>query len=238
MLRKAIDQILTRRLGRPVRLDPRISTGYLVGHMASTAISLLRGLLLARRKLLLGRGSRIHAPQLLQLGGGLVRIEEQCKIDCMSIEGVSLGHNFKLGAFSRIIASGSLGNIGKGVRIGAGVGVGEYAFIGGAGGVVIGAGTIAGQYLSLHPENHVFDDPAQPIKDQGVTRAGIEIGPGCWIGAKVTICDGVNIGQHSVIAAGSVVTQSFPAHSLIGGVPARLIRSLAGAERVAKLGQS
>jgi len=233
-MHKALDLVLARLLKREVALDPRISTGYLFGRMVGAAVALLRGVLLVRKKLLLGPGSRVHAAGMLRLGSGLVRIDEHCKIDCMSTGGISLGRNFKLGAFSRIIASGSLSDLGMGVEIGDDVGIGEYAFIGGAGGVVIGAGTIAGQYLSLHPENHIFNDPARPVKDQGVTRAGIEIGRGCWIGAKVTLCDGVHIGRHSVVAAGSVLTKSFPAHSLIAGVPARLVRSLRTEERAAR----
>jgi acetyltransferase-like isoleucine patch superfamily enzyme len=51
------------------------------------------------------------------------------------------------------------------------------------------------------------------------------IGPNCWIGSKVTILDGVTIGEGCVIAAGSVVTKSFPDYSVIGGVPARVLRS-------------
>ena len=88
----------------------------------------------------------------------------------------------------------------------------------------IGSDTIVGQYFSVHSENHVFSDPETLIRDQGVSRQGIEIGSDCWIGAKVTILDGVSLGRGCVVAAGSVVNQNFPDHSIIGGVPARLLR--------------
>jgi acetyltransferase-like isoleucine patch superfamily enzyme len=165
------------------------------------------------------------------LGGGLVRLGDHCLIDCTSRGGIHLGRNFKLGAFSRVIASGTLSDLGKGIRIGDNVGIGEFAYIGGAGGVEIGHDTIVGQYFSVHPENHVFSDPEVPIRDQGVTRKGIKVGQGCWIGARVTLIDGVSIGNNCVIAAGSVVTKSFPDKTVIGGVPARLLYSRLGEKK-------
>lgn len=217
--------LLSRVLKRPVSLDPRISKRTLFHRASMAGLGLLRGLILTRKRIVLGRGTWVLESSKLHLGGGLVRIEENCRIDCAATDGVHLGRNFKLGAYSRIIASGSLGDLGIGLRIGDNVGIGEFAYLGGAGGVDIGAGTIVGQYFSVHPENHVFADPDLPVREQGVTRDGIKIGSGCWIGAKVTITDGVTIGKNSVIAAGAVVTTSFPEASVIGGVPARLLRA-------------
>ena len=216
----------SRILGRPVKLDPDVPLTTLVQRLLSVVAGLMRGAVLLRRLIVLGRGARVRSCSKLRTTGGLIRIEEYCLIECLSREGVSVGHNFKLGAHSRIIVSGSIANLGKGITIGDNVGIGEFTYIGGAGGVVIGSDCIIGQYLSVHPENHAFSEPDRLIRDQGVTRQGIEIGPNCWIGAKVTILDGVVIGKGSVIAAGSVVNSSFPDRSVIGGVPARLIKSL------------
>ncbi len=76
-----------------------------------------------------------------------------------------------------------------------------------------------------------FENNNLLIRLQGTTRQGIRIGKNCWIGAKVTILDGVSIGDHCVIAAGAVVTKNIPPHSVIGGVPARIIKSTVNGQR-------
>lgn len=53
----------------------------------------------------------------------------------------------------------------------------------------------------------------------------VVIGNDVWIGTRVIILPGVTIGDHSIIGAGAVVTKSFPDYSIIGGVPAKLIKS-------------
>lgn len=65
----------------------------------------------------------------------------------------------------------------------------------------------------------ITDDEKLPENDLPVT-----IEDGCWIGANVTILKGVTLGHDSVVAAGSVVTKSCEPYSIIGGVPAKLIR--------------
>lgn len=62
----------------------------------------------------------------------------------------------------------------------------------------------------------------------------VMIGDGCWIGANVTILKGVTIGRGSVVAAGSVVTHSCAPYSIIGGVPAKLIRMRFTEEEIAE----
>jgi len=59
-----------------------------------------------------------------------------------------------------------------------------------------------------------------------VTTAPIRIQHGAWIGSRATILPGVTVGEGSIVAAGAVVTCDVPAHTLVGGVPAKTIRSL------------
>jgi acetyltransferase-like isoleucine patch superfamily enzyme len=74
-------------------------------------------------------------------------------------------------------------------------------------------------------ENHNFDNAAQPMNTQGVSNRGIRIGNDVWIGACVTILDGVNVGDHSILAAGAVVTKDVMPYEIVAGVPARRIKS-------------
>ncbi len=61
-------------------------------------------------------------------------------------------------------------------------------------------------------------------------RRPILVEDGSWIAARATVLPGVTIGQSSVVASGSVVAKNVPSHALVGGVPARLIRTLAVAQ--------
>ncbi|RMG55473.1 MAG: acyltransferase [Bacteroidetes bacterium] len=209
-------------------LAPELTGGYLLAFAAERGLAWLRSSrLLLRgyrpRLLFLGRRVRLSGLRWLQLGRG-VQIHEGVSIKAFGRKGLHIGAYSTIGAYSRLHVSYGL-EPGEGIHIGEQVGIGEFAHLGGGGGLEIGDGCIIGPYLSCHPENHRFDDLEQPIRRQGVSRQGIRIGPGCWIGAKVTILDGVEIGPGCVIAAGAVVTQSMPAHSIIGGVPAKVIRS-------------
>lgn len=211
------------------KFDEALNSGALLQFIWIQVGYLFRGLkvLLLLRKpkgMLLGKGvsffniSKIHYGKFLRLGN-------QVYVSALSKNGIQFGDNVSIGAFSRVIVSTSLNDIGDQIVIGNNVGIGEFAYLGGAGGLQIGDECIVGQYLSCHPENHNYEDVSISIRHQGVSRKGIKIGANCWIGSKVTILDGVTIGAGCIIAAGSVVTKSFPENSIIGGVPAKLLKS-------------
>jgi len=102
-----------------------------------------------------------------------------------------------------------------------------WSFISAQGGLTIGDDVAIGHGCSILTTEHGFDDPAAAIKWQPITRHPVTISDDVWIGANVTILAGVTIGPRSIIAAGAVVTRSFPeGHVIIGGVPAREIRRL------------
>ncbi len=157
--------------------------------------------------------------------GKYLKIGNDVHLSALGKQGIFIGNNVGIGAYSRVVVSTSMNNLGAFIKIGSNVGLGEFAYLGGAGGLEIGDECIVGQYFSCHPENHVVSDLKAAIRHQGVTRHGIKIGSNCWIGSKVTILDGVEIGSGCIIAAGAVVTKSFPANAVIAGVPAKLIKS-------------
>lgn len=225
IIRYIVLSFVTKTLKRDINLDDRVPTIELISLSLKHMIGFVRGILFVRRFIYLAKGVEVKHAKLFVINGGLTRIDEFCKLSCLSENGIILGRNVKIGAYSRLIASGSIAILGKGIEIADNVGIGEFSYIGGAGGVKIGPDCIIGQYFSVHPQNHNFSDPDVVIREQGVTSEGISIGAGCWIGAKVTILDGVKIGNHCVIAAGSVVNKSFPENSVIGGVPAKLIKT-------------
>ncbi len=76
----------------------------------------------------------------------------------------------------------------------------------------------------MRSSNHVFLYKTKPIRLQGCAGGSIVIGDDVWIGTNVVITTNVVIGTHSVIAAGAVVTKDVAPNSVVGGVPAKLIK--------------
>ena len=74
--------------------------------------------------------------------------------------------------------------------------------------------------------NHNFAEKDLRIDEQGVSTNPVTIGDDIWIGANAVILPGVHIGSHCVVAAGAVVTKDVPPHSLVAGVPAKVIKQI------------
>lgn len=116
----------------------------------------------------------------------------------------------------------------SGIRIGKDSLVGEYSVIRGQGGVQIGDRVYTSPFTQIIAVNHVFDDPSRPFIEQGITAEGIVIEDDVWLGAGAVITDGVRVGRGAVVAAGAVVTKDVPPHTVVGGVPARPIKTIDG----------
>lgn len=229
MLNQVASRIAGKIRGEGFRLDPEIPVGYLLGFAAGKLVARVRGMIALRRlspAAFVGAGAVVKCPSKIR-ANGFVNFHRDSYVDALSTEGIRLGSGFSLGRGASIECTGSLRSLGKGFVAGDNVGVGSDSFIGCAGGVEIGSDTILGNLVTIHSENHIARDPLVPVRLQGVDRKGIRIGANCWIGAKVTILDGVVLGDNSIVAAGAVVRAGeYAPWSLLAGVPARVVRSL------------
>ena len=97
--------------------------------------------------------------------------------------------------------------------------------IAGQGGLTIGNDVMVGFESIILTYTHRSDDLVIPIRKQGFTAAPVVIGNDVWIGTRVIILQGVTIGDGAIIGAGAVVTKDVPPYAIVGGVPAKIIRS-------------
>lgn len=122
--------------------------------------------------------------------------------------------------------------------------LGEYTIIQGSGRIVLGAGSFCGAFcvfgvnqeiligrsvmiahaVSIRDTDHVFDELGKPMAQQGIATMPVVIEDDVWIGHGATILKGVKIGKGAIVAAGAVVSKDVPPYSIVGGVPAKVIR--------------
>ncbi|RQU65639.1 sugar O-acetyltransferase [Burkholderia cenocepacia] len=113
---------------------------------------------------------------------------------------------------------------GTGMKVGRNVFVNENCTFYDLGGLEIGDDVMIGPNVSLITSGH----PVEPSRRRDcVVAKPIVIGRNVWIGAGATIIGGVTIGENAVVAAAAVVTRNVPPNTLVGGNPAKIIRSIA-----------
>ncbi len=178
------------------------------------------------------KGVRLRFADNIHLGHGVYLDEKTYLHACPN--GIDIGDETIVmhGAILHVYNFRDLPN--AGIKIGKNSLIGEYSIIRGQGGVEIGDRVFTSPYTQIIAVNHVFDDPKRPFTEQGITAEGIIIEDDVWVGAGAIITDGVHVGKGAVIAAGAVVTKDVPAHTVVGGVPARPIKKI-DAEQVSYL---
>ena len=127
------------------------------------------------------------------------------------------------------------------VRIGAGTFINRGGYLVAHEGLRIGEGCLIGEYTSIHDADHPFGpdwDPSTSYQERGFVARPILIGRRVWIGARCTITSGVTIGDEAVVAANAVVTSDVAPRTLVGGVPARVLRDWAGPASIPASGAS
>ena len=131
---------------------------------------------------------------------------------------------FSLGDYSVIESFACINNAVGNVMIGDHTRVGLHNTI--IGPVIIGNHVNLAQGITVTALNHIFEDSDKRIDEQGVSTSAVIIEDDIWVGANAVILPGVTIGHHSVVAAGAVVTKDVPPHSLVAGVPAKIIKQI------------
>lgn len=154
----------------------------------------------------------------IQIGGGVSVRNADC---------ISIGPNVDIGKESIFMPiKGYAGTkytpvitIGDGSYIGA---RNSFACING---IEIGKDVLFAGNVHVTDHSHGYEDINTPIRLQPLFSKGkIVIEDQCWLGFSCEILSGVHIGQHSIVAARSVVTKDVPAYSIVAGNPAKVIK--------------
>jgi acetyltransferase-like isoleucine patch superfamily enzyme len=161
--------------------------------------------------------------QSIFIGNNFI-MKEGCIIEGGSVIECSDGR-VDLGKNCRIRSGSKLNSWGGFIKLGANISINSGVVILGTGGIVIGDNTRVASNTVITSSNHIFSNKDKSIIEQGITSKGIKIQEDVWIGANVTILDGVNIGRGSIVAAGAVINSDVSPYSIVGGVPAKFIKN-------------
>lgn len=160
---------------------------------------------------------RLLAP-LYQCRGRGSKIYSSVRMDTPPFRRFSLGKRSVVESFSCI--NNAVGD----VTIGDDTRIGMHNTI--IGPVSIGNNVILAQNVVVSALNHNYSATDMPICKQGINTKQIIIDDDSWIGAGAIVTQGVSIGKHSVVAAGTVVTKDVPPYSLVAGIPAKVIKKM------------
>ncbi|MBB5909829.1 acetyltransferase-like isoleucine patch superfamily enzyme [Actinoalloteichus hymeniacidonis] len=90
--------------------------------------------------------------------------------------------------------------------------------------VEIGGAALIADWVYICDFDHVVEDVNRPIKDQGIVKTPVRIGPDCWLGTKVSVLRGSRIGRGVVLGAHAVARGDIPDYAIAVGAPARVVR--------------
>lgn len=113
-------------------------------------------------------------------------------------------------------------DFGKNITIGKDVFINSGCHFQDQGSITIGDGSLIGHNVVLVTINHDLN----PKENRKNHYAPIKIGSHVWIGSNATVLSGVTVGDWAVIAAGAVVTKDVPARTVVGGVPAKILKAV------------
>ncbi len=171
-------------------------------------------------------GVRLRYADHIHLARG-VYLDEGVYLHAMP-SGIDIGENTYVMHHAELHVFNFRGLPHAGIRIGKNCLISEFNVLRGQGGITIGDSVYTSPGVQLIAVNHVYADLNRPIIDQGITAEGIIVEDDVWIGSNVVILDGVRVGKGAIVAAGAVVTKDVPSHTIVGGVPAKVIKEITG----------
>lgn len=172
------------------------------------------------KNVIFGAGVVLRHPHKIFIGDNVV-IDDQCVLDAkgQNNEGIFIGNGVFLGR--NTILNCQNGDI----YLEDGVNIGSNVTVFSASEVRVGADELIAAYVYLVGGTHHSEDPTIPVLHQKRSSRGISVGSGGWIGAHVTVFDGVHIGKNAVIGAGSVVHRKIPDYAVAAGNPVTIINN-------------
>lgn len=179
------------------------------------------------------RGVRVRFADQIRLARGVYLDEGVYLHACPG--GIDIGENTLVMHHAELHVYNFRGLPHAGIEIGRDSLIGEFNVLRGQGGITIGDRVYTSPMVQLVAVDHVFADPQRPFIEQGITAQGIRIEDDVWIGSGAIIADGVTVGKGAVIAAGAVVTRDVAAHTVVAGVPARIVKEIAGGNPASEL---
>lgn len=172
------------------------------------------------RNVFFGHGVTLRHPHKIRLGDNVV-IDEGCVLDAKGRgnRGITVGSGVFVGRFTSV-------NTKDGdITLEDEVNIGTFCTVFSASDVVVGRGTLIAGYSYLIGGGHDFDRTDVAIGGQARPSRGIRIGAEGWIGAGVSVLDGVTVGRGVVIGANAVVTRDLPDYAVAAGTPATVLRT-------------
>lgn len=223
-MRRIFDLLYRRIRGTEAGIDPTLSSVDLGAAIGRRSLQFIRAKLGSGGASFIDRGVVIRCRRKLYVDSG-VSIGRNAEIDALSIHGIELSEKVTIDSNAILRASGVIRSQGIGIRVGARTSIGAFNMIQGQGGIEIGRDCLLGPYVAIFSENHRYEDRGTPIRQQGEDRQKTTIGNDVWLGAGSTVLAGSTIGDGCIVAAGAVVRGVIPSYSVVGGVPATILKS-------------
>jgi len=170
--------------------------------------------LLYRRSRLIRFPFFVRGSKLIDFGANLTT-GRHCRIDALTTPAITLSPA-------------------KTIVFGRNVQIGDRVHIAAAEKVIFGDDCLIASNVYVSDHDHGETDSASMLlspSSRKLLASPVKIGNSCWIGQNVCILKGVTLGENCIVAAGAVVTRSFPAYSVIAGVPARLLKTVQPAQQ-------